>query len=39
MSQNSALIGCSDKTGQDQHLKMIPRNHIFFTKSFLTQGT
>ena len=27
MPQNQTLIGCLDKVGQDQHLKLSPQNH------------
>lgn len=32
MSQNWTLIGCLDKTGQDQHLKLSLQSHIAFYK-------
>ena len=38
MSQNYTLIGCLAKAGQDQDLRLSPKKHILFWKSFLTRN-
>ena len=34
MPQNQTLIGCLDKVGQDEHLKLSPQNHILKSLSW-----